>query len=142
MRAIDQLLGEYSESHRHPVNKRIHWICVPLILFSTLGILWWLHPYLALGLIALSFAWYLRLSLSLAGGMLVVTSLMALIIWKIPASWLLWGSAGIWISAWIVQFIGHEIEGKKPSFFRDILFLLVGPVWLLAALYRRFGLAY
>ncbi len=54
----------------------------------------------------------------------------------------LWISAGIWVAAWIVQFIGHQIEGKKPSFFRDVLFLLVGPVWILAALYRRFGLRY
>ncbi len=142
MRAVDQLLGEYSESHRNPVNKRIHWICVPLILFSTLGLLWWVHPYLSLGLIAFSIVWYLRLSVPLALGMAVITGLMATVLWYTPRDVMLWVSAGVWIAAWITQFIGHEIEGKKPSFFRDIFFLLVGPMWLLAAVYRRWNLSY
>ena len=72
MRAVDQLLGEYSESHRNPTNKAIHWICVPLIQFSTLGLLWWVHPYLSIGLIAFSVVWYLRLSVPLAMGMLLI----------------------------------------------------------------------
>lgn len=142
MRAIDQLLGEYSESHRHPTNKRIHWICVPLILFSTLGLLWWLSPYLALALIAFSFVWYLRLSVPLALGMLAITGLMAVVVAMTPPLALLWISAGVWLGAWVVQFVGHQIEGKRPSFFRDIFFLLVGPVWLLSALYRRWRWAY
>ena len=142
MRAIDQLLGEYAESHRHPVNKRIHYVCVPLILFSTLGLLWWVHPLLAATLVVVSLVWYLRLSPSLALGMLMISLSMLLGLWRVPAATLLWLSAGVWVLAWIVQFVGHEIEGKKPSFFRDVLFLLVGPVWILAAVYRRLGLRY
>ncbi|PIV32316.1 MAG: hypothetical protein COS34_13885 [Lysobacterales bacterium CG02_land_8_20_14_3_00_62_12] len=142
MRAIDQLLGEYAESHRHPINKRIHWICVPLILFSTLGLLWWLSPYLAWALIVFSLVWYLRLSVPLALGMLAITAAMVLVIAQLPPLVLLWGSAAIWLGAWAVQLVGHQIEGKKPSFFRDIFFLLVGPVWLLSALYRRWHWAY
>ncbi len=142
MRAIDQLLGEYAESHRHPTNKRIHYVCVPLILFSTLGLFWWVHPLLAAALVVASLVWYLRLSPALAFGMLAISAAMLFGLWRLPPAQLLWISAGVWIVAWIVQFIGHEIEGKKPSFFRDVLFLLVGPVWILAALYRRFGLRY
>ena len=48
----------------------------------------------------------------------------------------------LFVAAWIGQFIGHRIEGKKPSFFKDILFLLVGPLWILAFLYRRLGIRY
>jgi uncharacterized membrane protein YGL010W len=142
MRAIDQLLGEYSESHRNPVNKRIHWICVPLIMFSTLGLLWWVHPYAALALIAFSIVWYLRLSVRLALGMALFSAVMVATFWYAPRDWLLWVSAGVWIAAWVAQFIGHEIEGKKPSFFRDVFFLLVGPLWILSALYRRWHLSY
>jgi len=142
MRAVDQLLGEYSESHRNPTNKRIHWICVPLILFSTLGLLWWVHPYLALALVAFSLVWYVRLSVPLALGMTLISALMVSVLWFTPREWLLWVSAAVWIAAWVTQFIGHEIEGKKPSFFRDIFFLLVGPMWILAALYRRWHLSY
>ena len=142
MRAVDQLLGEYAESHRNPVNKTIHWICVPLILFSTLGLLWWVHPYLATGLMAFSLVWYLRLSVPLALGMLLVSALVGVLIWQTPRDLLLWISASVWIAAWLAQFVGHEIEGKKPSFFRDIFFLLVGPLWILSALYRRWRLAY
>ncbi|MDZ4811975.1 MAG: Mpo1-like protein [Pseudomonadota bacterium] len=142
MRAVDQLLGEYSESHRNPTNKTIHWICVPLILFSTLGLLWWVHPYAALGLVAFSTVWYLRLSVPLALGMLLISSFVLAGLWYTPRDALLWVSAGVWIVAWITQFVGHEIEGKKPSFFRDIFFLLIGPLWILSALYRRWNLAY
>ena len=142
MRAVDQLLGEYSESHRNPTNKKIHWVCVPLILCSTLGLLWWLHPYAALGLVAFSTVWYLRLSVPLALGMLLICSSLLVAFWYTPRNLLLWVSAGVWISAWIAQFVGHKIEGKKPSFFRDIFFLLVGPLWILSALYRRWNLAY
>ncbi len=142
MRAVDQLLGEYSESHRNPTNKTIHWICVPLILFSTLGLLWWVHPYAALGLVAFSTVWYLRLSVPLALGMLLISAFVLAALWYTPRDLLLWISAGVWIGAWITQFVGHEIEGKKPSFFRDIFFLLIGPLWILSALYRRWNLAY
>jgi uncharacterized membrane protein YGL010W len=142
MRAVDQLLGEYSESHRNPINKAIHWICVPAILFSTLGLFWWVHPYVALALIAFSVVWYLRLSVPLAMGMLLISVPMVAVFWYAPRDLLLWISAAVWIAAWIAQFIGHQIEGKKPSFFRDIFFLLVGPLWILSALYRRWRLTY
>ena len=39
MRKIDQLFAEYGESHQNPTNKKIHWICVPLIFFSIVGLI-------------------------------------------------------------------------------------------------------
>ena len=51
-------------------------------------------------------------------------------------------AAAVFIVAWIGQFIGHAIEGRKPSFFEDVKFLLVGPAWLLHFIYRRAGIPY
>ena len=48
----------------------------------------------------------------------------------------------IFVIAWIGQFIGHKIEGKKPSFFEDIQFLLIGPAWLLSFIYNKLGIKY
>ena len=51
-------------------------------------------------------------------------------------------AAVVFVLAWVGQFIGHLIEGRKPSFFEDVKFLLVGPAWLLASVYRRAGIRY
>jgi uncharacterized membrane protein YGL010W len=48
----------------------------------------------------------------------------------------------LFIVAWIFQFIGHKIEGKKPSFFKDLQFLLIGPAWLLSFIYQKVGIRY
>ena len=55
-----------------------------------------------------------------------------------PEVWRL--SLAIFIVAWIGQFIGHKIEGKKPSFFEDLQFLLIGPAWLLSFIYNKLGI--
>ena len=49
---------------------------------------------------------------------------------------------GIFVIAWIGQFIGHKIEGKKPSFLEDLQFLMVGPAWLLSFIYKKVGIKY
>jgi uncharacterized membrane protein YGL010W len=154
MRTMQQWLDEYGESHRHPTNKSIHWICVPAILFSVLGLLWLVpvpRDVAALGawlnwatlLVALAVIYYLVLSPSLALGMGLITLAMFGVIHWLEAAvafppWILF--AGIFVVAWIGQFIGHEIEGRKPSFFKDVQFLLIGPAWLLADLYRHLGI--
>ena len=89
------------------------------------------------------FAYYLSMSFSISIGMLVVTSLgmMACYLYNGPISiWVI--SLGIFIGSWIMQFIGHKVEGKKPSFFKDLEFFLVGPMWVLAKLYNRIGIKY
>lgn len=155
MRNVQSWLDEYSESHRNPVNKRIHWICVPLIMLSVLGMLWsasvpaffaGLSPYLnwATLLILASLVYYVLLSVRLAAGMLLVSFVLCLALgWLAHLPWpLFWTSAAIFAGAWIGQFIGHQIEGRKPSFFKDLQFLLIGPVWLLADAYKRLGFTY
>ena len=57
-------------------------------------------------------------------------------------TFLLYTSIIVFIFAWILQFLGHKIEGKKPSFFKDIQFLLIGPAWLLAFIYNSFKIKY
>jgi uncharacterized membrane protein YGL010W len=155
MRSLQTWLDEYSVSHRHPTNKKIHWICVPLIMLSALGMLWTvprpssflsISPYLnwATLLIVASLIYYLLLSVRLAAGMLLVSVAMVLVLEALMGlPWpLLWTSIAIFVAAWIGQFIGHKIEGRKPSFFKDLQFLLIGPIWLLADAYKRLGFAY
>ena len=141
MRKIDELFGRYGESHRNPTNKAIHWICVPLITWSLLAALWAWTPLAVYVLIALAVVFYISLSLPIAIGMLVVSAAMVLTL-TIVTEHLLALSLVVFAIAWIGQFIGHKIEGKKPSFFQDIKFLLIGPAWLLGFVYRRLGIAY
>lgn len=155
MRAIDSWLAEYGESHRNPINKAVHWVCVPLIMLSLLGLLWAVPVPAALGqaspllnpatlMVVLALAYYLLLAPRLAAGMVLVSAIMLLLVWALAELtaplWL--SSLAIFVAAWIGQFIGHRVEGRKPSFFKDLQFLLIGPLWLLAALYRRLGLRY
>ena len=155
MRSLQNWLDEYSVSHQNPVNKRIHWICVPLIMLSALGMLWTVprpafffsvSPYLnwATLLIVVSLVYYLLLSVRLAAGMLLVSAAMCVLLELLARlPWpLLWTSVVIFVAAWIGQFIGHKIEGRKPSFFKDLQFLLIGPLWLLADAYKKLGFAY
>lgn len=138
MKTLDTWLDEYSESHRNPVNKNIHWICVPVIYFSVIGMLYALHPWAAYAALVVSLAFYVPLSLPLAAGMLVITVAMLAVIRVIPNIFIV--SVVLFVLAWIGQFYGHKVEGKKPSFFKDMQFLLVGPIWLLNFVYQRLGL--
>lgn len=156
MRRIDSLLLEYGESHQNSTNKTIHWICVPLIMFSLFGIIltipfpvektgWsnWSAVFLGLALL-----FYLRLSVSMFLGFLLIGSLM------LAGNWWLYTTLGhqngamigvsfaIFFLAWIGQFYGHKIEGKKPSFLKDLQFLLIGPAWLLHFIFRKVGVPY
>jgi uncharacterized membrane protein YGL010W len=141
MRKIDNLFSRYGESHRNPTNKAIHWICVPLITWSLLAALWAWTPIAAYVLIAVAVAFYVSLSLPIAIGMLLVSGFIVLTL-TVVTEHLLIVAIVVFVAAWIGQFIGHKIEGKKPSFFEDIKFLLVGPAWLLGFVYRRLGIAY
>jgi uncharacterized membrane protein YGL010W len=141
-RPIDELLAKYSESHLNHTNEVIHFVCVPAIVFSLLGLIWSLQPMAALGVVLLSLAYYVRLSIPFAAGMLVMSLLMLGVLSVLPPPVILPLSIGIFVVAWIGQFIGHKIEGKKPSFFDDVRFLLIGPLFVLSFLYRKLKLAY
>ena len=141
-RTIDTLLTQYSESHLNPTNEVIHCVCVPLIVFSLLGLIWAAHPLLAVAVVVVSLVYYFKLSRNFALGMLVMSAFMLAVLAALPPGSVLPLSIVIFVLSWIGQFIGHKIEGKKPSFFDDLRFLLIGPLFVLGFLYRRFKLAY
>jgi len=156
MAALPALLAEYGESHQNPTNKLVHWVCVPLIMFSLLGLLWSLplpagvrtaSPWLNWGtlVMALALVYYLRLSPALTLGMVLVWAAMAAALHLVEsrAAWPLWVIClVVFVLAWVGQFWGHKVEGKKPSFLKDLQFLLIGPLWLLHFVYQRLGLPY
>ncbi|MYM40248.1 Mpo1 family 2-hydroxy fatty acid dioxygenase [Duganella qianjiadongensis] len=141
-RTIDVLLEQYSASHLHPTNEWIHIICVPTIVFTLLGLLWSVHPIVAISVVVASLAYYFKLSRPFALGMLLMAGSMLAILAVLPPAEILPVSLGVFVLAWVGQFIGHKIEGKKPSFFDDLRFLLIGPLFVLGFLYRRLRLAY
>jgi len=141
MRRVDALFARYGESHRHPRNKAIHWVCVPLITWSLLAFLWWISPAAAYVLIGAATLYYLSLSFTLAIGMLAIAAAMVSPLAQLGDA-LLPMALAVFVVAWVGQFAGHRIEGKKPSFVEDLRFLLVGPAWLLADAYRRAGIPY
>ena len=141
MRPVDALFERYGESHRDPANKAIHWICVPLITWSLLAALWAATTLAAGALIVVALGFYAWMSPALAVGMLAVTALMVAS-FPLLGAWLLPAAAAVFVAAWIGQFIGHHVEGRRPSFLEDVKFLLVGPAWLLASVYRRLRIGY
>ena len=142
VRSVDRLLAIYAESHRNPTNEIIHFICVPVIVFTVLGLLWALSPIVAALAGVAALLYYCTLSLPFAVGMAMMSSLMFGILFLLPAKSVLPVAGTVFVLAWIGQFIGHKIEGKKPSFFDDLRFLLIGPLFVLSFLYRRLGIKY
>lgn len=153
-REVDRWLGNYSEDHRNPTNILVHWVCVPFILWSVIALLWTIPVPAMIGragfwaAVAMFFAltFYLRLSRPLGLAMLlafVVLGLLTELLYRAlgPAN-LLWLAIAVFVLAWIAQFIGHKIEGKKPSFLTDAAYLMIGPAWIVAKIMRRIGVAY
>jgi len=155
-RAVDRWLDAYGESHQNTVNEALHLICVPVIvlcLLSFLSLVPWQMPRVpALDLANLlaiaTVVYYLRLSWRLALAIVPVYVVLflgvdALKAWEAAGGPAVWQSSlGLFVVAWIGQFIGHAVEGKKPSFFQDLQYLLIGPVWLVAQGFRRAGWRY
>ena len=159
MKTAEEWIEEYGVSHQNPTNKLIHWICVPLIMLSLLSLISIIpfpfknYELLTVGdlvvkinwmtlFLAYSILFYLRLSFSIAIGMLLIAIVMiASISWIEFFDQTIWRlSLFIFIVSWIGQFVGHKIEGQKPSFFEDIQFLLIGPAWLLSFIYKKLGI--
>ncbi len=141
-RTIDTLLAKYSESHLNHTNELIHFVCVPVIVFTLLGLVWWVHPLAAVAVVIGALAYYVQLSKPFALGMLLMSLLMLGVLSLLPQQAVLPLSIAIFVLAWIGQFIGHHIEGKKPSFLEDLRFLLIGPLFVLSFLYRRLNLSW
>ena len=141
MRKLDVLLDQYGETHQNPVNKAIHWVCVPLIMWSALAAAWIGSPIATCIFIALALVYYARMSPVMALGMFAMAALMIAPVPILGAN-ALWIAAAVFVFAWIGQFVGHAIEGRKPKFLQDLQFLLIGPAWLLRFVYRRVGIPY
>ena len=161
MRKIELLLKEYGESHQTKFNRIIHYICVPAIFFSLIGLLATiptgdflkdtlpvgLAPYLHFGtlVIILGLLYYLRLSIPLFIGMLIFSALVLYGIYLIQIANFapLWAiMLSIFAVSWVMQFIGHNHEGKKPSFIKDVQFLMIGPAWTMSHVFDALNLKY
>ncbi len=150
-RPVDRWLGNYSGDHRNPTNQIIHLVCVPAILWSVLALLWlipvpsWLgRPGFWAGVaMVLTLFYYWRLSRALGFGMLIAFVLLGLLTHFLHGALggdLVWLAVAVFVVAWVGQFVGHRIEGRKPSFFTDVVYLLIGPLWTLSKLYGRLGI--
>jgi len=159
MRNIDSLLLEYGESHQNKTNKLIHWFCVPAIFFSVVGLIFSIPsgflavqlPFLgdyanwATLILFLLLFYYISLSPALTFGMLLFSAFCLFLANYLAITFpgmLAYISLAVFVLAWIVQFYGHKIEGKKPSFLKDVQFLMIGPAWLMHFIYKKIGIAY
>ncbi len=153
-RPIDRWFANYSGDHRNATNQWMHVVCVPAIAWSVIALLWCIPApgtlfrpgfWAAVAIFAATLFYY-RQSRRLGLGMLAMFVLMALLSRWIFDSFgvmtLLWAGIGVFVVAWIGQFIGHKYEGRKPSFLTDLTYLLIGPAWVLVKLYRKLGWTY
>jgi len=142
MRTLEQWLEAYGEDHQNPTNQLIHKVCVPLIMMSLLGLLWMIPmpeatrgiPFLNVATLFMAgcLVFYTVLSPLFAAAMLFLASAMLYVVSLIATTGLPFKiCVGIFVVAWIGQFVGHKIEGKKPSFLTDLQFLLIGPLWVI-----------
>lgn len=153
MRTLDQWFAEYSVSHQNKTNKLIHYLCVPAIFFSIVGLLYSIPPGILTKLLPVEVSllenwafiallvvlvFYFRLSLAMGMKVLVFSGLCIVgnyLIDMVASLWLV--SLLIFAVAWAGQFYGHKLEGKKPSFFKDLQFLLIGPAWVIENLFKK-----
>lgn len=150
-RTLDEWFELYSTSHRNKTNKAIHFFAIPSIYLSIMGLLWAIPvPAMMTAVPGLNWAtlmavpvlaFYLPLSLPITIGMLLFTALCFTILTALAAAGVsvLNFSAVLFVVMWILQFYGHAVEGKKPSFFQDLQFLLIGPAWVLGFLLGKVG---
>jgi len=139
---VHRLIATYAQSHQNPTNEVIHFVCVPVIMFSLLGMLWSLSPTLALVMVLGSLVYYFALSVPLAVGMVLLSIAMVGLLLALPQPHLLAVSVAVFVLAWIGQLHrAPEWRAKSPHF-NDLRFLLVGPLFVLGFLYRRLRIAY
>ena len=153
MKPINQWLSEYGESHQNPTNKMVHFFCVPVIFFTIVGLFYCIPLYtfsptftltLAHVVAVLVAVYYILLSIPLAIGMILYSGLCLLLcglIQQATGGYLLYVSIALFVIAWIFQFWGHKIEGKKPSFLKDLQYLMIGPAWIMSFLFKKIGLS-
>jgi len=149
MKSAQAWLDEYSLNHRNTVNQRLHFVCIPVIVFSILCALkaiplgdTALNP--ASVVVVAALVYYTLLSRRLALGLLLILGVFyagVIALESVLGASLIWAAAGLFVAGWIGQFVGHVVERARPSFFKDLQFLLIGPMWELAQVYAAVGIA-
>ena len=134
---LDSRLAFYAQSHQNPRNEAIHLVAIPTIMLSLMGLLYELHPWALYALIAISMAYYLFLGNWRYTLAMLVWAALSIALLYLMGAWRLQICIAVFVVAWIAQFIGHKIEGKKPSFLEDVQYLLVGPLFVLQTLGRK-----
>ena len=155
-KSMQTWLDEYGESHQNKLNKAIHWFCVPQIVWTVMVFVYVLpvpdmfvsiSPHLNYASIACAFTllFYSRLSVSLTLGMalFLLVCYWSMTVFEMIFPDYLLTFALLWFAfLWFLQFYGHKVEGKKPSFLKDLQFLMIGPAWLMSFIYLKIGLKY
>jgi uncharacterized membrane protein YGL010W len=157
-KALNNLLEEYGESHQNSTNKLIHWICVPLIFYSIIALVYSIPNEILIPIfgdsiwanwapitLVIVLIYYAKLSIPIAIGMLLFSAVCMFVCQYLSSTvdvslWII--ALVIFVAAWAGQFYGHKVEGKKPSFLKDLQFLLIGPAWLMHFLYKKWGVKY
>ena len=153
-RPIDRWFASYSDDHRNDANQRIHVLCVPAILWSVVALLWCIPTpgtlfrdgvFAGVAMVVAALFYYRhsrRLGLGMAIAFVVIGLITRALHDALGSRDLAIAAAVVFVIAWIGQFVGHKIEGRKPSFLTDLTYLLIGPAWVLAKLYRKLGWSY
>lgn len=153
MKTAQEYFDEYAISHQNETNQTIHYICVPVIFFSVIGLLMSIptsflentfglyNPLIenwAIVVTVLVSFFYLKLGFWHFLNMLFVILLCIIGNFWISNNFkLLYASIIIFVLGWIGQFYGHKVEGAKPSFLKDLEFLLIGPLWVIQKLGKK-----
>ena len=157
-KALNNLLEEYGESHQNSTNKLIHWICVPLIFYSIVALVYSIPNEILIPIfgdsiwanwatitLVIVLIYYAKLSIPITIGMLLFSAVCMFVCQYLSSTvdvslWII--ALVIFVAAWAGQFYGHKVEGKKPSFLKDLQFLLIGPAWLMHFLFEKWGIKY
>ncbi len=129
---LKKSLSEYGKSHQSPTNRWIHKVCVPAILFSLIGLLQCIPgpiPFDAIFLLG-SFLFYIRFRSFKVYGIVLLQLVPILYVLSTLGSDQFYVCLTVFVFAWVGQFFGHHIEGKKPSFTEDLRYLWIGPIWI------------
>jgi uncharacterized membrane protein YGL010W len=138
---MEDYLIEYGKSHQNNVNKLIHKVCVPIIMLTIIMLLDsipFLFP-LSWILVIFSLVFYIVKKTPLKLLILIIIQGICFLIisFKTSMPWRFYAGSILFSLAWIFQFIGHNIEGKRPSFLRDMFYLLIGPIWVYSDLLKK-----
>ena len=139
MSVLTRLLESYEKNHQNPINEAIHIIAIPLIMFSILGMTAAFDIFLEYILVGIVFFYYLKLS-KIAALLMLVWLLIYLGLVALLKPHIIEISISLFIFGWVLQFLGHFIEGKRPSFFEDLRYFLIGPLFVAQKLISKFGI--